>query len=235
MEAAQKHRLAAWIPWDTDKIHLVCAPPFSFTRALPHSFRKTLQTQQRAMYWLGSSSSDRWIYTHHVNELRDQCCHWVMGAPGCWTESARCHAQLPHECPVTRQTLGRIFAPSIRSIPLWHKHEPAFHKSSSGEDFRYLHHCCNFSAYLRSKTHSLDQCWMQSVPIHLLFLSPIFVFILISATTRKSVRYRHDIMKLQSFLHPWRHSQQCANAKKDETLGKPVDASAQVMTYALKV
>lgn len=138
-----------------------------------------------------------------------------MGVSGCLTESARCHAQVPHGCPanIIRQMLGHILAPSMRSIPFWHL-------SIKALLVRISDNCIIVTPFLhslRNKTHSLDQCWMQSAPIHCLFLSPIFVFIVISATTRKSVRCRHDIMKLEyivTFLHPWRRSQQCANAKK---------------------
>ena len=99
--AAQKCRLTeltARIPWDTDKIHLTCAA-FSFTKALPRSFRKALQTQRRAGCWLDKlfqqwqpAPSD-WMYAHHIKRLVLSVGDGYVS--GCLTESARCHAQMP--------------------------------------------------------------------------------------------------------------------------------------------
>lgn len=50
---------------------------------------------------------------------------------------------------------------SLSSISM----EPPFHKSSSGQDFRYLHHCCNFSA-LTQKQNSFRWSMLNVECIH---------------------------------------------------------------------
>lgn len=82
--------------------------------------------------------------------------------------------------------------------------EPPFREGPAGEGFRCLQHCVNF--FCIDSEAKLIPLINAECTVHpsISFLSLILVFLLISATTRKSVRCGHNIMKLEevTFLCP---------------------------------
>lgn len=145
----------------------------------------------------------------------------------------RCHKNVLSQ---DRRRAVLVGSPSETSLFM----ESPFHEGSAGQDFSCLQHCLNFFCInSEAKLIPLINAECRVHPsISSFFLSPIFVFLLISATTGKPVRCGRDSMKLEdtvTFLHPWRHSQQSANVKKGWHLPKSVGVLVQVMTYTLKV
>lgn len=105
---------------------------------------------------------------------------------GCLTESARCRAQMPREHSVTRQEMGHACGSPSEAFLSGMSMEFTVHEGSAGQDFRCLQHCLYFFCInSEEKLIPLINAECRVHPsISSFSLSPISVFLLISATTK---------------------------------------------------